>query len=127
MCIILGMKYSEAIRLGSMLGPQGFGFVGTRVGDGTLCANQAALAALGSASWTDLLTDATPDCPVCGKPCKHLAGMVAVCLNDKHRWTREEIADWLVASSKDFEIELAPKVEKATSDEARGTLCATST
>lgn len=97
------MKYSEAIRLGSMLGPQGFGVTWERREKSTLCANQAACEALNVMSIYQVVPHARlVNCPVCGIE-RELATTVATCLNDKHRWTREQIADWLVASGNDCE------------------------
>ena len=89
------MKLSEAIRLGAMLGPQGFGLSKDREGDGTLCANQAAMVALGLVRiWQHQTAYLPVGCPAC--ECKGMLGaVVANCLNDRHRWTREQIADWI--------------------------------
>ena len=104
------MKLSEAIKLGSMLRPQGFGkgFDGT----GT-CAMGAADEAMGATidaklgtmhshgtnrpewSWAKKGSSfGDVPCPVCrsiGSP----ASRISVHLNDEHRWTRERIADWV--------------------------------
>ncbi len=96
------MKLSEAMRLGAMLKPQGFGL--TRP-EGTACA----LDAVALAATTDIsaLSKGFPildmwgiHCPECGpQPFSNLTvGMViAGHLNDDHRWTRERIADWIEA------------------------------
>ena len=91
------MRLSEAIRLGATMKPQSFG---VEQGDGGSCARGAAADAIGVTDWfeTPWLKWATLECqttcPVCDKP-GHLAGTIAYCLNDSHRWTRERIADWV--------------------------------
>lgn len=98
------MKLSEAIRLGSMLKPQAFGTVFD--GKGT-CAVGAAKDAVGKLHlsfyyvahahrWDANQYQWNQQCPVCrgitreGVTC----GMIPH-LNDDHRWTREQIADWV--------------------------------
>ena len=83
------MKLSEAMRLGALLGPQAFGQFITKDGGG--CAMGAAIQACSGAAWPVLLTYAT--CPACGE--KNPAGAIIMHLNDDHRWTREQIADWV--------------------------------
>lgn len=101
------MRLSEAIKLGAMLKPQGFGDYQTR--NGGACALGSAMDAVGvetdiQNSLTDLLlgqllpaTNTSAACPV--KPCNddfaREIGSVIVHLNDDHRWTREQIADWV--------------------------------
>lgn len=87
---------SEAIRLGAMIRPQGFGSVytydvvtGARVGS---CALGAAL----EAGWVHKPVQRRVPCPAAS--CEHtipelLCGVVH--LNDRHRWSREQIADWV--------------------------------
>lgn len=90
------MKYSQAIRLGSKLGPQGFGLSFQRPAI-SLCANEAARVALGTdAIWrTPLATSQSPECPVCEEMVEdELCGLVFH-LNDDHRWSREQIADFV--------------------------------
>ena len=93
------MRYSEAIRLGSMLRLQGFGYQHQQ-GSGS-CANNAAIEASGAKNvfeawpWAEVVVP----CPVCSKTvhpgfARGLHGTVAH-LNDIHRWTRERIADWV--------------------------------
>lgn len=100
------MKFSEAIRLGAMLGRQGFyAMFGA---DGASCAlGAAALAVWGRedrgdqdyfAIWPWLNRCAM--CPACvAKDSFHVPvpvmEIVARHLNDAHRWTRERIADWV--------------------------------
>lgn len=94
------MKLSEAILLGSTLGPQIFGDGFDKATMGT-CANGAARLAMGHATdhisiveiWPWLLCPA--DCPVCGAIFDDTTAMIAMHLNDKHRWSRERIADWV--------------------------------
>lgn len=95
------MKLSDAIRLGSMTGPQTFGRYET--GDAT-CAVGAAYRAVGLRPIADTqkframfpLATAFNDapCPVCGLV--RVDGVsTAPHLNDHHMWTREQIADWV--------------------------------
>lgn len=108
------MKLSEAIRLGAMLKPQAFGAVQRQ---GTTCAIGAAYDAIGALSKDDgdgmseedflvvcghlpLLAAPNVQCPACsetpygddGSMCANIAH-----LNDWHRWTREQIADWVAS------------------------------
>lgn len=117
------MRLSEAIRLGAMLKPQAFGSFFTRGSDVTVvgdvlglrrtadstCALGGALDAVGAlefsalewvayglpSRWPVLRVAAT--CPECGECCgaQGVWDVVAVHLNNKHRWTREQIADWV--------------------------------
>jgi hypothetical protein len=93
------MKFPEALELGSVMWPQGFG----AMQEGGLCALGTAMAAVGRdpAKWYDaykyfpeLLNYAT--CPVGGCASGHgvLFG-VAFHLNDYHKWTRPQIAAWV--------------------------------
>lgn len=97
------VKYSEAIRLGSMLRPQAFG-VGF---DGVAtCANGAAREAVGKLNCDDyqmrhyfpICETQMEYCPICRDQTMvpNLAGCVAH-LNDDHGWTREQIADFVQA------------------------------
>ena len=100
------MKFSEAIRLGSMLKRQGFGALWPS--DDSSCALGAAYDALGCGysvpamkaiavqdavmpRWLDELAQ----CPACSH--RHVAAYLPVIghLNDEHYWTREQIADWV--------------------------------
>lgn len=93
------MRLSEAIRLGSMLKPQ------RQFGNGPLlddasCAIEAAADAIGwrmgdqmPESWRRV-TVPSRACPVCGKE-RDTARVMALCLNDTHGWSREQIADWV--------------------------------
>jgi hypothetical protein len=109
------MKLSEAIRLGAMMKPQAF-IVG---GDGT-CALQAALDAIGmdtsrpsertDAIWPQALSRMSA-CPEC-KARATVAYIIPIHLNDRHRWTRERIADW-VATVEPQEVESVTPAEVA--------------
>src|ERR1041384_7086595 len=112
------MRLSEAIRLGALLKAQGFGRYGVRADGPTAvrtCALGAAADAIGMldrlmpvddravvslasafpAEW-HLLEESVigSACPVCGAVHQTLAGVIAH-VNDRHRWTREAIADWI--------------------------------
>ena len=97
------MKLSEAIRLGSMMKPQCFGLMHD---DGATCAFGAALDAIGKLhecyseepqEWHD--TGAfIAECPQCHDTMRYVDQYKAntlAHLNDTHRWTREQIADWV--------------------------------
>lgn len=99
-------SFSEAIREGAKIRPQGFGEL---VVGGKTCAIGAGLEAMGYAdigdSWLDAarkypylasrLADGFP-CPVSECFCRpEYLYRVVIHLNDHHRWTREAIADWL--------------------------------
>jgi len=93
------MKLSEAIFLGSMLTPQAIG--GFEDARGGLCALAAACEAIGrsvlalytcdSWRWIKCLND----CPECGG--KAPTAELISHLNDKHRWSRVQIATWIAA------------------------------
>jgi hypothetical protein len=95
------MKLSEAILLGAMMSPQAFQALFRD--DGT-CALGAALLAIGPVSepalrsvckrWPWAVT-VSVDCPGCGRSCPVFG--VITHLNDTHRWTREQIADWVAS------------------------------
>ena len=94
------MKLSEAIRLGSMLDPQGFGTYSTvRNGRTATCALGAASKAMfGDADTFALahipILDEYAQCPQCFT-IDRVFEISADHLNDTHRWTRERIADWV--------------------------------
>lgn len=98
------MKFFQAIRLGAMLKPQGFGRL---IDGGATCAMGAALDACGvlgdvrsnsevvvaaAARWPCVLQDV--ECPIDADAHGALVCIV-VHLNDDHHWTREQIADWV--------------------------------
>lgn len=98
------MRVSEAIRLGSLLVPQGFGFAYSRRVQGAVCANQAAKLAVGANEseepwpWREEMVERCPFCVErfragCGFS-PDVLGLVAH-LNDDHRWSRERIADYV--------------------------------
>lgn len=94
------MRLSEAIRLGSMMKPQGFG-------TGAVFATVEASCALGAAAdaagimemryagavdkWPFL--SAVDQCPACSERTRRVD--LTWHLNDVHRWSREQIADWV--------------------------------
>ena len=111
----MNMRYSEAIRLGSMLKPQGFGFGSQQGGS---CANNAALEASGALNvytawpWAEVVVP----CPACQTTydprfSRGLHGIVPH-LNDIHRWSREAIADWV----EEQEGRYLPEVPEAPSE-----------
>jgi hypothetical protein len=83
------LKLSEAIRLGAMLHPQAFGQLHSSEGTCALGAAEDAGFQLASI----LGKNQFYRCPVCGG-----FGTLPVIIelfNDWHRWTREQIADWV--------------------------------
>lgn len=96
------MRLSEAIRLGAMLKPQAFGTLWRGVGS---CALGAAYDALGCAPFefpreierfAAQTIAVCPACESCWGPWPPLSGVAVIGhLNDDHRWTREQIADWV--------------------------------
>jgi hypothetical protein len=99
------MKLSEAIRLGSMIRPQGHGKL---MSDGRTCAIGAAAESAGLSmdeekGWKRIrsvwpLLDETANHPCPPPPCHANDWVIAnviVSLNDDARWTREQIADWV--------------------------------
>jgi hypothetical protein len=105
------LSYSEAIHLGSMLKPQGFGILRA---PGTACANDAARLAVGKERTEELMRcvfticGLISACPVCGV-FRPLGSVVAMCLNDAHRWPLSRIADWV----ETIEREQAEAAERA--------------
>ncbi len=97
------MKFSEAIRLGSTMFKQGFG--GFFPTPDSACALGAALAALGLVGrnkktriWSEgLLSELPCGCPICNTPREAQETIVRVVahLNDVHKWTMNQIADWV--------------------------------
>jgi hypothetical protein len=96
------MRFSEAIRLGALLNPQGFGQL---MDNGKTCALGAAFAAIGQIkeiqygflNWPEewkWINIKSIQCPNCGDRNKVL-WIIAIHLNDRHKWTRESIADWI--------------------------------
>jgi hypothetical protein len=96
------MRLSEAIRLGSLLGPQAFGTLADMLG-GT-CALGSAAKAMGIQITTayeaeDTLKELFPifECeqePPVPMPVVDLYTIIME-LNDAYRWSRERIADWV--------------------------------
>ena len=93
------LRLSEAIRLGATIRPQAFR---TLVTDDGACALGAALLAVGARPeeavrsalnrwpWASTVS---ADCPGCGR--SRTVFRVITHLNDRHRWTREQIATWV--------------------------------
>ena len=111
------MKLSEAIRLGAMMKPQGFCELLNDKG-GT-CAIGAAGDAFGKISYTAIekmypfiIAERQPDCPMCGV-CGSRIDIEGIIfhLNDAHRWTREDIADW-VETIENQQVETAVEPER---------------
>lgn len=110
---------SEAIRLGSMMAPQGFDMF--MDGEGHTCALGAAGAAVGvdfqgtmlhpSKVWPALL-EAVP-CPT-GDGYHYALVLVISHLNDLHRWTREQIADWVETVESP---QVPPTIERTPDEE----------
>lgn len=96
------MRLSEAIRLGALLNPQGFGEMKEK--DGRTCALGAALEAMGAlqkdvrTNWLFPVLKMYVTCPAGDGHAQFgetsLDAMI-IHLNDFHKWTREEIADWV--------------------------------
>jgi hypothetical protein len=107
------MNLSDAIRLGAMIRPQAFGDLFL---DHESCAMGAAYEAAGLMDehterrlelvplqrWDDLTRATFPilktkgvGCPMCGHDDGLGLAFVISHLNDRHRWTREQIADWV--------------------------------
>lgn len=115
------MKLSEAIRLGATVSPQHFGSYAD--GNGGTCALGSAALAIGIdpirmdiSDDESAIDDAFPAlgrysrCPAHG--CLLLnpnagfpVGVLIPHLNDRHRWTREQIADWVQTIEDAREIE----------------------
>ena len=108
------MKLSEAIRLGSMTSLQAFGMM-KNYGNGNTCALGAAREAIGLDAWCAIewpLQDVA--CPVCQEvrfvlssairdySCSGLFYAIAH-VNDVHRWTRPQIADWVELQEQQLE------------------------
>lgn len=98
------MRLSEAIRLGAMLSEQGFG--DHPVGSLKRCALEAAADAVAIQCRERSMGAEFPilnapvfqhlQCPEChGAFCSGIAAVIAFCLNDVHKWTREKIAAWV--------------------------------
>ena len=102
------IRYSEAIRLGAMLKPQGFGR--RFFPEDSACANEAAcLAANVPQIWDFSLSWKKVACPVCESTVENLATIVADHLNDRHRWTREAIADFVATIEAQHSPSEAPE------------------
>jgi hypothetical protein len=113
------VNLSEAIRLGAMLRPQAFGVDSDGVGT---CAFGAAREAIGHDMSLEFflmervfpIVSSFPSvCPACGKQTAIKASIVSEHLNDKHRWTREQIADWVESVELSLSESHAPLTEMA--------------
>lgn len=98
------MRLSEAIRLGAMLKPQGFGSMHPReaVESQRYCLGirviekSCALGAAQDAGYRgDWLTKTLAPCPGCSDGAHWWITTAVMHLNDMHHWTRERIADWV--------------------------------
>lgn len=109
------IRLSEAIRLGAMLKPQGFGNSSYSL----LSANSCAMGAAAQAVWQSLFDpfrwiygDDIHSCPDCGGGC-HLhprcAAGIIWRLNDIHKWSRERIADWVATIEPRFDPQSTPE------------------
>lgn len=107
------MTLSEAIRLGAMLKPQGFRSMASYASSHATCALGAAADALGLACGTALdlrypwLSKRIEGCDVGGTHrCREIETLLETVwhLNDQHRWTREQIADWVETIEQQQEL-----------------------
>lgn len=116
------MKISEAMRLGAMMHPQGFGrLFDHRFNDRTRQNEVISSCALGAVLdggllSTDLRCIEVYEkrlCPACQEPQANIEYII-VHLNDHHRWTREAIADWLetVESAMQTPVTATPVAEE---------------
>lgn len=105
------MRLSEAIRLGSMLHPQSFGWLRAYGSDDAIVATCAMGAAEEVGCDTEEYKAGKVACPECPNLAGSLYGVV-VHLNDGHRWTREAIADW-VATIESAQDHAATEVREA--------------
>lgn len=87
------MRLSDAIRLGSMLHPQGFGKLAVLDLHGQILATCALGAAVQAGYVRGSLLVAVASCPVCDGVAQ--GRQLITHLNDAHHWTREAIADWV--------------------------------
>lgn len=122
------MKYSEAIRLGAMMSPgQAYGEL--RDSNGNTCARGAAMDAIGILDgWIrgrDItafqkmesqfpIEKAPASCPLCKGSWAYPYDVITavVHLNNEHKWTRQQIADWV--ETKERELEQAAEPELVT-------------
>lgn len=121
------MRLSEAIRLGALLKPQAFEHlvIDTPLSElAGLCALAGAALAIGQSKlhYTEFrarwpFTEETARCPKCCPNCHGWDDTVLAMiyhLNDYHRWTREEIADWVAVREQGEPAAVIPVVELVT-------------
>lgn len=119
------MKLSEAIRLGAMLRPQWFGEFNFRTDGNTSCALQAALESIGRGKCLPRMHDEAEEvwpwikeqvvqCPVCTEDIvRDVSCIIGVHLNDRHRWTRDRIADWVATIEPSLVLSIHTPLEVA--------------
>ena len=94
------MKLSEAIRLGSLLREQHFGAPYSPDGKGSCALGAAAdaigMTSIGASGCWPFLVEQDAVCPYCNDR-NSTAFVIATHLNDTHRWTRQQIADWVAS------------------------------
>lgn len=102
------MRLSEAIRMNGMMKPQGFGGM-SFYSDEAPCALGGALQSIGKQThdvvdyprlrvfWP--VMDNHADCPACAFDVYSVCDVLGAIyhLNDYHRWTRSQIADWVAS------------------------------
>lgn len=116
------MKLSEAIRLGSLTGPQIRGHLYD--GKGGSCALGGVFSAIGVALCEEEdsphlhdfwpWVDAPHRCPECNGLEPRVTFIISNHLNDDHRWTREKIAAWVAS--------IEPKEEQSDGGQGQVTL-----
>jgi len=128
------MKLSEAIRMSGMMKPQGFNSHSMYSVDAP-CALGGALQSVGQQGtpfnnaylivrqvWPWLnKTMEERRCPVCADSFKHRSDLLCTIfhLNDDHRWTRQQIADW-IASVEPPEPATAPEASGVGASASEG-------
>jgi hypothetical protein len=123
------MKFSEAMRLGAMQGPQVYGKLYALATPGSSCAMGAVLIACGNPyplpralrEATSVPIKACPigNCPTGPEFFVYNDGLITnptvwgmvVHLNNIHRWTREQIADYIANNGYDAEVWEEPVVK----------------
>jgi hypothetical protein len=131
------MQLSEAIRLGSLLKPQAFGVLFRKNfgSNGTIIITSCALGAAVDAvadidansdtlirqsltvidtwwPWVNDINDTLVNycyCPECGQTSSSITYLITH-FNDRHRWSREKIADWVVTAEPPEVFEEKPRI-----------------